>query len=119
MRSIFLLVLMIFTIACNALESDTESTKPMLEVKPVVWTQGMNVEKFWMSYAESKGGLTWSESTTYPDYEKLKEGDTFLVRLNQGPCLMEFFHRRWRRANDVKRWDDSMNKYGGCPFVFN
>ena len=37
--------------------------------------------------------------------------------LNRG--LMYFFHRRWRRANDVWRWDPSFNRYSGCATVFD
>jgi len=32
---------------------------------------------------------------------------------------MEFIHERWRRANDVRRWDDAFNDYAGCPHVFD
>ena len=85
----------------------------------VTWKPGTDVEEFWAQYIASKGGLTWGQSSTYPDYDQVKEGDTFMVVLEQGPCLMEFFHNRWRRANDVWRWDDSINVYGGCPFVFD
>ena len=85
----------------------------------VVWKQGVNVESFWQNYAKSKGGLTWGESDAYPEYAKVKEGYTLLIKVQQGPCLMEFFHGRWRRANDVRRWDDSVNEYGGCPSGFD
>lgn len=83
------------------------------------WSKGIDIESFWMDYANSRGGLTWGATTEYPEYEKVKEGDTILIQLEQGSCLMEFFHRRWRRANDVRRWDESVNEYGGCPYVFN
>lgn len=95
--------------------SDTQETSP----QSVSWTQGSDVESFWLSYAESKGGLTWGRTSEYPDYDQVKEGDTLMVELKQGPCLMEFFHGRWRRANDVRRWDDSINSFGGCPHVFD
>jgi hypothetical protein len=72
-----------------------------------------------VNYAKSKGGLSWGKSTVYPEYEKVKEGDTILIQLSQGYCLMEFFHSRWRRANDVKYWHNSLHEYGGCPYVFN
>lgn len=85
----------------------------------IVWTDGMDVELFWQAYAESNGGLTWGASTAYPKYEEVKEGDTLLIKVEQGPCLMEFYHSRWRRANDVRRWADSMNGYGGCENVFD
>ena len=119
MRSLFIFALLIFAIPFNALASEQELANPALEVQELVWADGMDVETFWLNYAKSKGGLTWGKSTSYPEYEKVKEGDTILIQLNQGPCLMEFFHSRWRRANDVKRWDDSINEYGGCPYVFN
>ncbi len=73
---------------------------------------------FWESYAGRRGGVTWGRGSEYPPYERVSELDTFLVELEEGPCLMEFFHRRWRRANDVRRWDESFNDYGGCPYVF-
>lgn len=74
------------------------------EVERLNWDGKENVELFWQRYIVSKGGLTWGRSSEYPDYDKVKEGDTFMVELKQGPCLMEFFHGRWRRANDVWRW---------------
>ena len=75
-------------------------------------------EQFWLNYAEGRGGLTWGRGSEYPRYEDVKEGDLFMVELASGPCLMEFFHSRWRRANDVRRWDPKFNEYGGCPDVF-
>ena len=103
----------------NACASDQGKQDSDGENNSVVWEPGTNVEEFWAQYAASKGGLTWGTSDTYPEYEKVNEGDTFMVVLSQGPCLMEFFHNRWRRANDVRRWDESINDYGGCPFVFD
>ena len=85
----------------------------------VPWQAGNDVEAFLMDYANANGGLTWGRSASYPEYEKVKEGDTLLIELAQGPCLMEFFHSRWRRANDVRRWNPSVNEYGGCPYVFD
>lgn len=84
----------------------------------ITFTEGTDIEAFWQQYAESKGGLTWGESSSYPEYDQVKEGDTILIHVAQGPCLMEFFHSRWRRANDVWRWSDTVNEYGGCPHVF-
>ncbi len=86
------------------------------------WDSGagewVSPEQFWLNYAESKGGLTWGRGRDYPRYEDVSEGDLFMVELDSGPCLMEFFHSRWRRANDVRRWDPLFNEYGGCPDVF-
>ncbi|MCV6612495.1 MAG: hypothetical protein OIF55_17165 [Amphritea sp.] len=81
--------------------------------------QWIGVERFWLNYAESKGGLTWGRGSEYPEYSQVREFDLFLVELEQGNCLMEFFHNRWRRANDVRRWNDQLNHYGGCPHVFD
>ncbi len=88
-----------------------------------VWSLSKNswvsVEAFWSSYVDENGGLTWKQSEQYPPYSEVKEFDTFLVEVSEGLCLMEFFHSRWRRANDVRRWDDAFNEYGGCPTVFD
>ena len=85
----------------------------------ISWQNNENVEKFWQRYLQQRGGPTWQQSAQYPDYDKVKEGDTFIVLLEQGPCLMEFFHGRWRRANDVWRWGEAMNEFAGCPYVFD
>lgn len=98
----------------KTVSSVTEQQEQEITFKP-----GVDIEQFWMNYAESKGGLTFGRSSTYPEYEKVKEGDTILIDVEQGSCLMEFFHSRWRRANDVRRWDESVNAYGGCPYVFD
>ena len=63
-------------------------------------------DEFWQNYADSKGGLTWGRSTDYPPYKEVKQHDTLMIELESGTCLMEFFHSRWRRANDVRRWHD-------------
>ncbi|MEM9530684.1 MAG: hypothetical protein AAGA23_07180 [Pseudomonadota bacterium] len=75
--------------------------------------------EFWDRFAASRGGLTWGWGAEYPPYAQVKELDLFLVELPSGPCLMEFFHTRWRRANDVRRWDTRFNKLGGCANVFD
>ena len=114
-----LLFSIVFLISLFALVSCSQGHKSSADVSGVVWEPGVDVETFWADYAEATGGLTWGASDTYPPYSEVNEGDTFLVQLEQGPCLMEFFHRRWRRANDVRRWDESVNDYGGCPYVFD
>lgn len=80
--------------------------------------QWLTVEDFWQHWVDTRGGLTWESSENYPAYEQVKEQDTFLVELNGGTCMMEFWHGRWRRANDVRRWDDAFNDYSACPHVF-
>ena len=75
-------------------------------------------EAFWLSYAERNNGKFWGRTATYPPYDDVSEFDTILIELEHGVCLMEFFHTRWRRAQDVRRWDTAFNDYGGCPNVF-
>ncbi len=81
-------------------------------------TQWLSPLEFWHNYAESTGGLTWGVSKQYPNYFDVKEFDTLIIEVKQGPCLMEFFHNRWRRANDVRRWNPEFNEVLGCPHVF-
>ena len=76
-------------------------------------------EDFWRSFAERRRGRIWPGSTQFPPYAEVNEHDTFLYQHESGPCLMYFFHTRWRRANDVWRWGDEFNAYGGCPNVFD
>ncbi|MBB6522454.1 hypothetical protein [Pseudoteredinibacter isoporae] len=106
--------ILVFLLSLTATHLNAQDNKDRL-----VWDQQENVEQFWDRYIDSRGGLSWERSTDYPEYDKVKEGDTFMVELEQGPCLMEFFHSRWRRANDVWRWGEDMNNYGGCPYVFD
>jgi len=78
-----------------------------------------SIEVFWQSYALRSGGKYWGRNSEYPPYEEVNEQDTFLVELDSGVCLMEFFHSRWRRANAVRRWDERYDEYSGCPSVFD
>ncbi|AQS40113.1 hypothetical protein Sps_05035 [Shewanella psychrophila] len=81
--------------------------------------QWMSLDSFWQNWADSRGGITWGRSKNYPAYEQVKEQDTLLIELDSGTCLMEFWHSRWRRANDVRRWDDAFNTYSACNKVFD
>ncbi len=82
-------------------------------------TEWVNLETFWIRYTNRRGGLAWGRRTDYPPYEQVNELDTMIIEADSGPCLMEFFHTRWRRANDVRRWDAAFNEYAGCPNVFD
>ena len=79
----------------------------------------LSPEAFWLQYAAANDGSFWGKSQEYPPYEKVGEHDTLLVDSGRGLCLMEFFHSRWRRANDVRRWDPGFSEVGGCPYVFD
>ncbi|MEM9207925.1 MAG: hypothetical protein AAGA61_01660 [Pseudomonadota bacterium] len=74
---------------------------------------------FWRAFAARERGRNWGEGQDYPAYGDVREHDAFLVHTANGPCLMYFFHTRWRRANDVWRWGPEFNLYGGCPTVFD
>lgn len=90
--------------------------------KVQAWDEDKNkfvsIEEFWQSYAKKNGGITWGQSSKYPPYNDVKEYDLFMVEIGDKTCLMEFYHTRWRRANDVRRWDDAFNNYSACPIVF-
>jgi len=79
----------------------------------------ISLADFWDRYADRNGGYTWDKASDYPEYAKVQEFDTFLVETSKGNCMMQFFHSRWRRANDVQRWDDAFNEHAGCPYVFD
>ena len=79
----------------------------------------VEIEVFWDRYVARRSGLTWGSRTDYPPYDQVSEYDTMIIELDSGNCLMEFFHTRWRRANDVRRWDEAFNEYGSCPNVFD
>jgi hypothetical protein len=76
-------------------------------------------ETFWKNFGDRRRGKNWGAGNRFPPYEAVGEHDTFLLQGETGPCLMYFFHTRWRRANDVWRWGDAFNEYGGCPKVFD
>jgi hypothetical protein len=84
--------------------------------KKVQWS---SIDEFWQDFASTSKSKYWGASTDYPNYAEVNEFDTFLVKSKQGNCLMQFFHSRWRRANDVQRWDDAFNQYSSCPYVFD
>lgn len=78
-----------------------------------------SIDDFWQNWASKRDHKNWPSSKQYPVYEQVKEQETFLVKLESGTCMMEFWHGRWRRANDVRRWDEKFNDYSACPYVFD
>lgn len=126
-KSIWLMAipLVLLLTACTREEVVTDGPKhgEVRDAEPVVvWDNTQQIwvppEAFWVTETDARGGLTWPQSTVYPKYGDVVEFDTFLVELPSGTCLMTFFHSRWRRANDVWRWDTAFNDYGACPHVF-
>lgn len=122
MKSLLILILSLSFI------STSNAAKPPVhgefsEGKPAqVWHEGENAwvtpDAFWRLFTDERGGITWGSSESYPKYDDVNEHDTFLVKVESGHCLMEFFHGRWRRANDVQRWNPLFTEYSGCPDVF-
>ena len=89
----------------------------------VVWSdaadQWLDIESFWLEFSASNDGKNWGLRSEYPEYSQLSERDVLLIELAQGRCLMYFWHGRWRRAQDVWRWDEAFNEQLGCPYVFD
>jgi hypothetical protein len=79
----------------------------------------LSPESFWDAHVGLGRGRHWGRGAAYPPYADVAEFDTFIVEIDEGACLMEFFHQRWRRANDVRRWNDRFNTYGACARVFD
>ena len=116
-RFIVLVISLTFVFVGSAALADGGSSAK--RASALEFKKGDDVEKLWRSYAATVEGFNWGSRSTYPEYDKVKEGDILLIQLKQGNCLMEFFHSRWRRANDVRRWHESINNYGACPHVFD
>jgi hypothetical protein len=96
-----------------------ETEAGVIQAWDAMKSEWVSAEAFWRHYADRRGGLTWGSRTEYPPYSKVKEFDTMIINVPRGPCLMEFFHTRWRRANNVQRWSEKFDEYGGCPYVFD
>ena len=119
------LVMALFWLIAPSLQAQETSNGTLKLVKESwqAWSadsgEWVSPEEFWTRYAEQNGGLTWGTRTDYPPYAEVDELDKMIIVLDSGPCLMEFFHQRWRRAQDVRRWDPQFNELLGCPNVFD
>lgn len=118
-----LLLLCFLIFPANTAEPENGVVSESADGKLMVWNASesdlSSLDAFWESFAKSNDAKYWGQSATYPNYSDVNEFDTFLVQLDEGTCLMQFFHSRWRRANDVQRWHDTFNDYSGCPNVFD
>ena len=83
-----------------------------------VGEQWLSPREFWVAFAARERGRNWGEGDSFPRFADVNEHDAFLLQTPDGECLMYFFHRRWRRANDVWRWHPEFNEYDGCATVF-
>jgi hypothetical protein len=117
------LCLCLLTATVDAQQHQHGSVAKNAEAKLQVWnmnkSEWTSIESFWISFANSNKAKFWGKMPTYPNYDDVNEFDTVLIQLKEGTCLMQFFHSRWRRANDVQRWDDAFNEYSGCSSVFD
>ncbi|SET11817.1 hypothetical protein [Thalassotalea agarivorans] len=93
--------------------------KPTMEIYYGPSQQWMQVEDFWRTFAQDNYGGYKYTGPLYPPYEQAQEFDLLLLEIPYGACLMQFYHERWRRANDVWRWNEKLNEYGGCAHVFD
>ncbi len=78
----------------------------------------LSPDAFWDAFAGRERGRNWGRGEQFPRFRDVNEHDAFTIETEDGACLMYFFHRRWRRANDVWRWDPAFNQYSGCATVF-
>ena len=117
---IITIIFFITSIQAQALENGfvKEDRNGVLKVWNTTEKDWSNIELFWQRYSIKNKAKSWGSATTYPNYSDVNEFDTFLIELKEGSCLMQFYHSRWRRANDVRRWNDAFNEYSGCPYVF-
>ncbi len=119
-------VLLILAVVLWANESRAEPSSPANVHGTLkderVWSANTGdwvpIETFWLQYAKQSAEKFWGQRASYPPYREVSEHDTILIEKGEGICLMEFFHRRWRRAQDVRRWDSAFNDYSACPAVF-
>lgn len=123
MKISVLLFLYLLVISVQAQEHKNGFVSKSPEGKLLAWdvkkSEWSSIELFWKSFAKSNETKYWGQLNTYPNYGDVNEFDTVLIQLKEGTCLMQFFHSRWRRANDVQRWHDAFNEYSGCPYVFD
>jgi hypothetical protein len=123
MKIIVILCLCLLTKTIQAQAPKHGFIDKSVEGKLQVWNmeQGAwsNIESFWINFAKSNKAKFWGQTDAYPNYDDVNEFDTVLIQVKEGTCLMQFFHSRWRRANDVQRWHDAFNEYGGCSSVFD
>lgn len=62
-------------------------------------------ESHWEHYAVRHSGNDWGGRRGFRPYDQINELTTVIFELRSSACLKEFSHSRWRRANDVRRWN--------------
>lgn len=122
-----LMAIALFVMASNAFgarpvdpaNGEVYQAGAVVEVWQASTGEWVTPEAFWLDYGARGNGKFWGRASDYPPYNEASEHDTLLIEVQGGPCLMYFFHERWRRAQDVKRWDPAFNEILGCPKVFD
>jgi len=123
MKTLFIFILCFMITNVHAKETDhgfvNKSDSGTLQVWNAERNEWSDIDSFWKNFAKTNQAKSWGVTDTYPTYGEVNEFDTLVIKLKQGSCLMQFYHGRWRRANDVQRWDDAFNDYSACPYVFD
>lgn len=123
MKKLITLIFYFYIAITQAQELDNGSIKKdnhdIVKVWNTIEQDWSTIEVFWQRYTLRNQAKSWASGYIYPNYNEVQEFDTFLIQLDQGSCLMQFYHSRWRRANDVRRWNNAFNMHSGCPYVFN
>jgi 23S rRNA G2069 N7-methylase RlmK/C1962 C5-methylase RlmI len=123
MKTLFILMLFFINTNANAAAPEhgfvNKSDSGTLQAWNADKNEWTDIDSFWNNFAKTNKAKSWGITDTYPNYGEVKEFDTLVIELKQGTCLMQFYHARWRRANDVQRWHDEFNEYSACPYVFD
>ena len=67
MKLMLLILCLLFTYTVSATNHGGSESDVI-----VIWKSGDNIEEFWMRYANSRGGLTWGQSSDYPEFSQVK-----------------------------------------------
>ena len=123
MKTLFILMLFFINTNAHAVAPEhgfvNKSDSGTLQAWNADKNEWTDIDSFWNNFAKTNKAKSWGITDTYPNYGEVKEFDTLVIELKQGTCLMQFYHARWRRANDVQRWHDAFNEYSACPYVFD
>lgn len=124
MRTKSLVVLLCLCFSTASIADNENGDLKEVNGKLQVWYQDSNEwltpEAFFAKEISRLDGPTYGRTSSYPDYDSVKEWETLIDVLPDGrSCPMVFFHSRWRRLPDVLALDERLRNYGGCKDVFN
>lgn len=108
--------------ACPRLADDGDTCKhaaaPGFVVYDAAEKRWLHPDRFLANRLKRNGPNTWPTSREFPEYDQVKELDTFTALTSKGPCDMVFFHERWRLQANVWVWGEEMQSYQGCAVIF-